>query len=105
MFEDAILNRYDVSTSVTIQQAADASIKAIFAQLSYSDSEAFKTVADQLAELNRLRKELDETKENLRKTRYELRKKELEDQARKAGIYIDEDYDSSLDGMFLEDIK
>lgn len=104
-FEDAILNRYDVSTSATIQQAADASIKAIFAQLSYSDSEAFKTVADQLAEINKLRKELDETKESLRKTRYELRKKELEDQARKAGIYIDEDYDSSLDGMFLEDIK
>ena len=29
-FENAILNRYDIETSETIQQAANASFKAIF---------------------------------------------------------------------------
>ena len=101
-FENAIANKYDIATSASIQQVADASIAAIFKQLSYSDSDAFKTVSDQYKELIKLRKDLDETKEQLRLTKVELKRRELEDIARKKGIDLDDDDD---DEIYLEDYK
>mgnify|MGYP003414898362 FL=1 len=45
-FENAVMNRYDIETSATIQQAADASFKAIFNQLSLGESEVWKIAQD-----------------------------------------------------------
>ena len=56
-YEKAILNKYDVETSATIQQAADASFKAIFNQLSLSEAEVYKTCQDQLKKLVELQRE------------------------------------------------
>jgi len=82
-YEKAIMNRYDIATSETIQQAADASIKAIFSQLSLGDSEIWKITQDQLEEIRKLRKELDVTTEDLRKAKYELAELRLQERARK----------------------
>ena len=101
-FEDAIFNAYDVATSESIQQCADASIKAIFSQLAYSESDAFKTVADQLAELEKLRKQLDDLQEENRKLKYQAKKKELEEKAKEEGVWED---DLADDELFLEDLK
>lgn len=90
-YEKAVLNRYDIATSETIQQAADASIKAIFGQLSLGESEVWKLTQDQLVELNRLRKDLERTEEELRKTKYELAEIRLRDQARENHVYDEED--------------
>ena len=89
-FENAILNRYDIETSETIQQAANASFEAIFKQLSYSDSDAYGTVAEQLKELIKLRKDKSTLEEELRKVKYTLAKINLEEKARKAGVNIDD---------------
>lgn len=89
-FENAILNRYDIETSETIQQAANASFEAIFKQLSYSDSDAYTTVAEQLKELLKLRKEKATLEEELRLANYKLAKINLEEKAKKAGVTVDD---------------
>lgn len=71
-YEKAILNRYDIETSATIQQAADASFKAIFGQLSLSESEVWKITQDQFVELTKLRKENSKLQEELRKAKYRI---------------------------------
>ena len=91
-----------MATSESIQQCADASIKAIFSQLAYSESDAFKTVADQLAELEKLRKQLDDLQEENRKLKYQAKKKELEEKAKEEGVWED---DLADDELFLEDLK
>lgn len=85
-FENAIMNRYDIETSATIQQAADASFKAIFNQLSLGESEVWKIAQDQLEELRKLRKSNSDLEEKLRKTKYELAKIRLEEKERQANI-------------------
>ena len=90
-FENAIMNRYDIETSATIQQAADASFKAIFSQMSLGESEVWKIAQDQLEELRKLRKSNSELEENLRKARYELAKIKLEEKERQANMGM-EDY-------------
>lgn len=90
-FENAILNRYDIATSETIQQAANASFKAIFEQLSLGETDVWKIAQEQLAELIRLRKENEKMTEELRKTKYELSKISLERKAEKQGIKTDEE--------------
>jgi hypothetical protein len=47
LFEDALVNRYDVATCDGMQQAAEASWKAIFGQLNLSDSELASVVSNQ----------------------------------------------------------
>lgn len=54
-YENAILNMYDVETSKSINQAADASFAAIFNQLSMSEAEVYKTCQDQLKNCFRCR--------------------------------------------------
>lgn len=89
-YEDAIANRYDMETSSSIQQAANASFKAIFSQLSLSESDYAVTAAKQLDELVKLRRENADLQEKLRKTRYEIAKFNLEERARKRGIDVDD---------------
>ena len=89
-FENAVMNRYDIETSATIQQAADASFKAIFSQLSLGESEVWKIAQDQLEELRKLRKENSDLEEKLRKAKYELAKINLEEKERQANIGLEE---------------
>lgn len=81
-YEDALVNKYDIETSSTIQQAADASFKAIFNQLGMGESEVWKVAQEQLAELNKKIAENEELKEQLRLTKYELSKIKLEEKAK-----------------------
>ena len=90
-YESALVNRYNIETSATIQQAADASFKAIIGQLSLSDAEVWMTCKAQLEELEKLRRENATLTENLRKTKYELAKINLEEEAKKRGVEDIED--------------
>lgn len=99
-WENAIVNKYDIETSVCMQQAADMSFTAIFKQLNMSDSDAWKTCQDQLAELLKIRKENSMLLEQVRKMKYELKKADLIQQAKDAGVNIDED---EIDGDDFED--
>ena len=81
-FEDALLNRYDIETSETIQQAADASVKAIFKQLSLSESDVWKTCQEQMEELIKLRKENNRLNEEMRKTKLKLAEVNLKEKER-----------------------
>ncbi len=93
-FENALINRYDIETSTTIQQAAEASITAIFKQLSLSDTDIWKTCQDQLAELLKLRKENALFAEQIRKMKYEMKRLELVEEAKAQGIELDDDSSS-----------
>ena len=90
-FENSLLNMYDIETSETIQQAANASFKSIFEQLSLGESDVWKLAQDQLAELLKIREENNYLKEELRKSRYEIAKKNLIEKAQKRGIELDEE--------------
>lgn len=79
-YEDATLNKYDIETSETIQQAADASFKAIFSQLGLSEADISVTCTQQLHEIRDLRSQLADTQENLRLTKREIAKMKLEKQ-------------------------
>lgn len=81
-YENAILNMYDVETSKSINQAADASFAAIFNQLSMSEAEVYKTCQDQLKKLLSLQRENATLTENLRLAKRELAEKKLEEEKR-----------------------
>ena len=83
-YEDDIVNRYDIETSSTIQQAAEASFKAIMGQLSLSDAEVWKLTQDQYAELVSLRREKAKLEEDLRKEKYKVAEMILQEKARLA---------------------
>lgn len=82
-YENAILNMYDVETSKSINQAADASFAAIFNQLSMSEAEVYKTCQDQLKKLLSLQRENATLTENLRLAKRELAEKKLEEEKRR----------------------
>ena len=81
-YENAILNMYDIETSKSINQAADASFAAIFNQLSMSEAEVYKTCQDQLKKLLSLQRENATLAENLRLAKRELAEKKLEEEKR-----------------------
>ena len=81
-YENAILNMYDVETSKSINQAADASFAAIFNQLSMSEAEVYKTCQDQLKKILVLQRENATLTENLRLAKRELAEKKLEEEKR-----------------------
>lgn len=90
-YENAILNMYDVETSRSINQAADASFAAIFNQLSMSEAEVYKTCQDQLKKLLSLQRENATLTENLRLAKRELAEKKLEEEKRQYDKEHDED--------------
>lgn len=90
-YENAILNMYDVETSKSINQAADASFAAIFNQLSMSEAEVYKTCQDQLKKLLSLQRENATLTENLRLAKRELAEKKLEEEKRQYDKEHDED--------------
>ena len=89
-FEDALVNKYDIATSSTIQQAADASFKAIMSQLSLGEAEVWQTCAEQLKTIDELRRENMTLTENLRTTKYELAKMNLEKEAMERNVGKDD---------------
>lgn len=90
-FEDALVNKYDIATSSTIQQAAEASFKAIINQLGLGEAEIWQTCQKQLKEIENLRRENMKLTEDLRTTKYELAKIKLTDLAKEKGTLEDED--------------
>ena len=82
MFEDALVNRYDIATCEGMQQAAEASWKAIFNQLNISDSEYATVVQNQNERIRKMQKELMDTKEALRLANIQIKRRELEDLAK-----------------------
>lgn len=79
MFEDALVNAYDIKTSNAMQMAAEASWKAIFGQLNISESEFAQIVANQRETIVELRQTVDKLKEDLRLANIKIKKRELED--------------------------
>lgn len=77
-YEDAILNMYDIETSKSINQAAEASFAAIFSQLNMSEAEVYKTCQDQLKKLVEIQRENTTLKENLRLAKREIAEMKLE---------------------------
>jgi len=77
-YEDAILNMYDIETSKSINQAAEASFAAIFSQLNMSEAEVYKTCQDQLKKLVEVQRENTTLKENLRLAKREIAEMKLE---------------------------
>ena len=77
LFEDALVNRYDIATCDGMQQAADASWKAIFRQLNLSDSEFASIVSNQNETIRKLKKELADLKEKHRLYNVEEKYQEL----------------------------
>lgn len=77
-YEDAILNMYDIETSKSINQAAEASFAAIFSQLNMSEAEVYKTCQDQLKKLVEMQRENITLKENLRLAKREIAEMKLE---------------------------
>lgn len=77
-YEDAILNMYDIETSKSINQAAEASFAAIFSQLNMSEAEVYKTCQDQLKKLVEMQRENTTLKENLRLAKREIAEIKLE---------------------------
>ena len=92
-YEDATLNKYDIETSETIQQAADASFKAIFSQLGLSDADISVTCTQQLHEIRELRGQLMDSQENLRLAKKEIVKLKLEKQKEE----YDKEHEEELD--------
>ena len=93
-YENAILNMYDVETSKSINQAADASFAAIFNQLSMSEAEVYKTCQDQLKKILVLQRENATLTENLRLAKRELAEKKLEEEKRQYDKEHGDDGDS-----------
>ena len=77
-YEDAILNMYDIETSKSINQAAEASFAAIFSQLNMSEAEVYKTCQDQFKKLVEMQRENTTLKENLRLAKREIAEMKLE---------------------------
>lgn len=91
-YEDAIVNMYDIATSESINQAMEASTKAIFSQLGLSDSEVYKTCQDQLKKILDLQHKNSSLQEQIRQLKYELAKGELEMKAEEVEREKNESY-------------
>lgn len=99
-YEDNLANKYDMATSSTIQAAADASMKAIFKQLSLGEAEAWQTCQTQLKRIDELTRENAKITEELRNAKYELAKINLLNKAKEQGtLEEDEDFDDVSGGI------
>ena len=66
-YERGLLNRFDIKTSESIQQAANASVRAIFDQLNIGGNEQYTIIQQQRDQLTSLQKKLNQAEEDLRK--------------------------------------
>lgn len=99
-YEDNLANKYDMATSSTIQAAADASMAAIFKQLSLGEAEAWQTCQTQLKRIDELTRENAKVTEELREAKYELAKINLLNKAKEQGtLEEDEEFDEVSGGI------
>ena len=77
-YENGLLNMYDIETSESINQAAEASMKAIFNQLNVGDNEKYIIVQQQRDTIIKLEKESKRLAEELRKAKIEIERMKLE---------------------------
>lgn len=99
-YEDSLANKYDMATSSTIQAAADASMAAIFKQLSLGEAEAWQTCQTQLKRIDELTRENAKITEDLRNAKYELAKINLLNKAKEQGtLEEDEEFDEVSGGI------
>lgn len=90
-YEKGLPNRYDIETSESIEQAANASFKAIMNQLNMSDSEYMVTTAEQYKRITELQRELSGTKEELRLAKRQIAEIRLAEKAKEEGCFDGED--------------
>lgn len=77
-YENGLLNMYDIETSESINQAAEASMKAIFNQLNVGENEKYVIVQQQRDTIVKLEKESKRLAEELRKAKVEIERMKLE---------------------------
>lgn len=92
-YEKAILNAYDIKTSESMKEIAKMSIEAIFEQLSLGEGDFYKICQDQLKELETLRSDLEDTKEDLRQANIKNAKLRIKIDAIKRGEELEEDWE------------
>ena len=93
-YERGILNMYDIETSESINQAAEASVKAIFNQLNIGGNESYIIIQNQHDMIRKLEKQLKTTQEELRKANckiveMKLKKKQNENSDLEVGDFND----------------
>ena len=93
-YEKAMMNRYNIETSATIEQVAEASTKAIFNQLGLGEGELWRTTQEQYSELVKLRRELASTKEDLRKAKYKISEMNLKEKEKSLYGEEEDDFDT-----------
>lgn len=98
-YEDNLANKYDAQTSSTIQQAAQASMEAIFRQLGLGEAEAWQTCQTQLKRIEDLTRENAKVTEELRLAKYELAKIKLLDKAKEQGTLEEDEDDIGFGGF------
>lgn len=98
-YEDNLANKYDAQTSSTIQQAAQASMEAIFRQLGLGEAEAWQTCQTQLKRIEDLTRENAKVTEELRLAKYELAKINLLDKAKEQGTLEEDEDDIGFGGF------
>lgn len=76
-YDDGKLNRYDIATSESMQQAADISMAAIIKQISLSEADYIDMLKEQREKLSALYKENMRLKEENRLIYKQITKKEL----------------------------
>nr|DAT55139.1 MAG TPA: hypothetical protein [Caudoviricetes sp.] len=76
-YDDGKVNRYDIKTSASMEQAAEISTKAIMKQLSLSEAEYVDMLKRQREEIEKLHKENDELKEEVRIIYKQIKKQSL----------------------------
>lgn len=105
-FEDGLVDYYGVLTCKEMQETANMSFKAIFAQIGMSDNEAWGIVQKQTTRIKKLQDELLDAKEALRRKEIELKKAELIYKAKKmkAEMYDEDDEDEIENIIETEEI-
>lgn len=108
-FDDGKVNRYDIKTSASMQQAADISTQAILKQLSLSEADYVDMLKQQRIRLIELQQELERSQETLRLVYKQITKqeilKELADQLLSKGLEKEEVAIAILNEINYDDKK
>ena len=88
-YESSVLNVYNSETSESINQAAEASMKAILSQLPIGANEQYTIIQNQRNKLTSLEKENKKLMEDIRKLNIEVERMKLEKQRAKAEMGYD----------------
>jgi hypothetical protein len=87
LYEDGLVNYYNVKTCKEMQETAKMSIEAIFSQIGLNDNEAWQLVAEQSKRIVKMDAEILDLKEKLRMKEVEIKTIQLTEKARKEGTF------------------